>query len=80
MSRDAETLLREAVDLPFDERAQLAAELAASLEPEPADDPETVRVAWAAELSRRAERALSGDDRGEPWHVVRERVRNQLKG
>ena len=32
MSSDAEILLREALDLPLDERAQLAAELAASLE------------------------------------------------
>lgn len=80
MSGDAETLRREALDLPVDERARLAAELAASLESEPADDPEAVRLAWAAEVSRRADRALSGDARGEPWPVVGERVRNTLQG
>lgn len=80
MSNDAETVLREALDLPLDERAQIAAELAASLEEDPADDPEVVRLAWAAELSRRAAQALADDGRGEPWPAVRERVRNKLTG
>ena len=80
MSNDAETVLRDALELPLDDRAQITAELAASLESEPADDPEAVRLAWAAELSRRADRALSGEDRAAPWAVVRERVRNKLTG
>lgn len=80
MSNDAETVLREALELPLDERAQIAAELAASLEQEPAEDPDAVRLAWASELSRRAERALSGEDRGEPWPAVRDRLRQQLQG
>lgn len=78
MSTNAETLLRQALDLGPDERADLAAELLASLEP--ADDPETVRTLWAQELEKRARRALSGESPGEDWAVVRQRIADELAG
>lgn len=78
MSTNAETLLRQALDLDPEERADLAAELLASLEP--ADDPETVHTLWAQELERRARRALSGESPGEDWAVVRQRIADELAG
>ncbi|GAC1531206.1 MAG: hypothetical protein NVS3B12_06830 [Acidimicrobiales bacterium] len=60
------------------ERAELASELLASLEEPVADDPAAVRAAWAEELECRAGRALSGEDAGEPWPPVRDRVRTTL--
>jgi hypothetical protein len=70
----------EALALPPIDRGRLAAELLASLEPPvPADEPST-HAAWLDELTRRAERALSGEEPGEPWVVVEQRLRNELAG
>jgi putative addiction module component (TIGR02574 family) len=64
--------------LPADERADLAAELLASLEG-PADDPAEVEAAWAIEIERRARRVMSGESVGEPWEDVRTRIETDLK-
>jgi putative addiction module component (TIGR02574 family) len=75
MGGAAKKLLHEALGLPTDERAELAAELIASLDG-PADvDAET---AWAAEIERRAVRALAGKSKGTPWERVRRRVQREL--
>lgn len=59
---DAEAVLREALELPSDDRAGIAAELLASLdEPEDAD---TARSLWAKELEQRARLVLSGQSPG----------------
>lgn len=71
-------LLRDALALPVEERADLASELLASLEG-PADDPGEVEAAWAAEIERRARRVLSGESAGEPWADVRRRIEADLK-
>jgi len=47
-------LLAEALQLPVAERAQLAADLIASIDGEPDEDAE---AAWAKEIARRAARA-----------------------
>lgn len=78
MSINAEDVLREALTLPSQERAEVAAELLASLEETPAVDEEAVREAWAEELEHRARRAASGEDEGEPWEAVRDRLRAKL--
>jgi hypothetical protein len=78
MSTDAEIVLRQALDLPPEDRADVAAELLASLEPE--DDPDTVRTLWAQELERRARRVLSGESPGEDWATVRQRLADELAG
>lgn len=75
MSKAAETLLEDALKLDLPERAELAAELLASLDGAPDEDAE---AAWAAEIERRATRARSGDDPGTPWPDVRDRIRNGL--
>lgn len=61
-----------------EERADVAAELLASLGEPPGDDGPETAVAWAAEIERRARRVLSGRSSGEPWEVVRARVVRRL--
>jgi putative addiction module component (TIGR02574 family) len=69
-------LLEDALGLPPEERADLAAELIASLDGPPDDDAET---AWAAEIERRARRVLSGASEGRVWEEVRARIEDELK-
>ncbi len=77
MSNRAQELLREALSLPPDERADVAAELLASLD-EPVENPAEVEAAWAAEIERRARRVQSGESAGEPWEAVRDRIVRRL--
>ncbi len=67
MTPRAQALLREALALPTEDRADVAAELLASLEEAPPEDPAEVEAAWAQEIERRARRVLSGESEGEPW-------------
>ena len=78
MSIDSDTVLREALALPVDRRAEVAAQLLASLDERAQDDPDDIRREWAEELEHRARRAISGEDPGEPWPEVRDRIRNKL--
>jgi len=75
VSKVGEKLLEDALKLALPERAELAAELLASLDGAPDEDAE---AAWAAEIERRAARARSGADAGKPWPEVRDRIRNEL--
>jgi putative addiction module component (TIGR02574 family) len=75
MSKAARTVLDEALQLDLSERAELAAELLASLDGEPDAD---VEAAWAAEIERRAERARTGEDAGKPWAEVRDAAKDAL--
>jgi len=47
--------------LPAKERADVAAELLASLDETETDDPREVERSWAEEIERRARRALAGE-------------------
>jgi putative addiction module component (TIGR02574 family) len=67
----AKRLLSQALKLPLDERAQLAAELIASIDGEGDPDAET---AWAAEIELRAARALAGESEGRPWREAFKRL------
>lgn len=80
MTAEAEALLRDALSLPDGDRADVAAELLASLDPPAADDPATVRTLWTQELERRARRVLSGGAIGEDWSSVRQRLADELAG
>ncbi len=80
MSSRAQELLREALTLPIEERADVAAELLASLDEAPPDDPAEVEAAWAHEIERRARRVMSGESAGEAWEDVRARVIRRLTG
>ncbi len=72
----ADAILHEALELSPEDRADVAAELLASLEP--ADDPEMVRTLWAQELEERARSVLSGKSPGEDWAIVRQRLADEL--
>ena len=79
MSPRAQELLREAMTLPVKERADLAAELLASLDDAAAEDPAEVEAAWAAEIERRARRVMAGETAGIPWEDVRRRAEAELR-
>jgi hypothetical protein len=64
MSDQARLILEKALRLPLTERAAVAAELIASMDGEPDADAEE---AWAAEIERRAARAISGESTGRDW-------------
>lgn len=64
VTEGAKKLLSQAMRLPLDERAELAADLLASIDGEPDKDAD---AAWAAEIERRAARALAGKSEGRPW-------------
>ena len=68
MSETARQILEEALRLPLDQRATVIAELIASMDGEPDADAEQ---AWAAEIERRARRALRGESSGRDWSSVR---------
>ena len=77
MSERAHKLLRDALGLPVQERADLIAELLSSLDGESDED---VEAAWAAEIERRARAALADPDGGEPWESVRDGLLTELDG
>jgi len=78
MTTEVAALLERARTLGKDEQAELALEIVALLD-DFADDPADVAHDWAAELSRRAERAASGESVGRPWAEVRDRVLARLR-
>lgn len=80
MIAEAEALLREALALPVEDRADVAAELLASLDAPVADDRETVRSLWSEELDRQARRVLSGKAVGEDWSILRQPLADELAG
>ncbi len=65
--------------MPLDERADVAAQLLASLDDAAADDPAEVEAAWAAEIERRARRVIAGETLGVPWEDVRRRADAELR-
>jgi broad specificity phosphatase PhoE len=78
MTDHTQSLLREALSLSEEERADLIVELLVSLEGPSAEDAATVEQAWGEELERRAHRALVGEAHGEEWSQVRDRVARAL--
>jgi putative addiction module component (TIGR02574 family) len=79
MTSRAEELLREALTLPIAERADVAAELLASLDATDADNLAEVEAAWASEIERRARRVMVGESAGIPWSDVRQRAEAELR-
>ena len=64
MTKPAEKVLSEALTLDLRERAEVAAQLIASLDGEPEQD---VEAAWAAEVDRRIEAVEAGRAKLVPW-------------
>jgi putative addiction module component (TIGR02574 family) len=71
-------LLLEALKLSPEERADVAAELLASLDDEPVAEADDVERAWGAEIERRARRVLAGGSPGISWVRVQQDVRERL--
>ena len=65
--------------MPIDERADVAAELLASLDDAGAEDPADVEAAWAAEIEKRARRVIAGESQGMAWDEVRARAEAELR-
>ena len=79
MTSRAQELLREALELPIAERADVAAELLASLDAAEGENLAEVEAAWAAEIERRARRVLSGESAGVAWEDVRRHAEADLR-
>jgi hypothetical protein len=77
MSPSTQQLLKDAMDLPETERADLAYELLASL---PIPGPRTARSdrEWIAEIERRAQRAVAGEA-GISWPEARRQIEKRLR-
>ena len=79
MTSRAQKLLREVLELPIAERAEVAAELLASLDDAEAEDSVEVEAAWAAEIEKRARRVIAGESAGRSWEEVRRRAEAELR-
>ncbi len=77
MTKATEAALAHALRLGVDERAELAAELLASLDG-PGDP--GVEAAWEAEIKRRVEAIDAGTVVLEPWDDVKRRIKNEILG
>ena len=64
--------------MPVAERADVAAQLLASLDAEDVAT-EDIEAAWAAEIEKRARRVLPGQSEGIPWEDVRRRAEAELR-
>jgi putative addiction module component (TIGR02574 family) len=69
--KSRQDVLSDAIQLPIEDRAAIAAELIASLDGEADPDAEQ---AWASEIERRADSVRSGDATARPWSEVRDRL------
>jgi putative addiction module component (TIGR02574 family) len=74
MTKNAERLLAEAMQLAPNERARLAAELLSSLD----DQDEDVKSAWAAEIVRRTADAEADPDDEEDWRTALDEIRREV--
>jgi putative addiction module component (TIGR02574 family) len=73
---DPEKLRDEAMRLPADARARLAAELLGSLDEgdDEALDPTEPEPAWSAEIAERVRQSDSGEVNPVPWSEARRRI------
>ncbi len=71
-----EVVFDEALKLPTNKRAELAAALLKSLDGEPDEE---VEAAWAAEIEQRVQDYREGKTHLEDWETVRDRARNSLR-
>ncbi len=76
MTRSASELLKQALELPLDERAEVAAELLESL----GDAEDDVEAAWAIEIGRRVAAARAGELESTDWRQVLDRVEKDVLG
>ena len=77
MTQDATELLKRAMALTAEERAELAGSLLESLD-DGHDAPEAVAAAWNEEIARRIEDLDSGKTKTVAWEDVRQRISSKL--
>ena len=77
MTKPTEAVLADALQLDAESRAQIAAELLASLDGPTDPDAET---AWIAEIERRVADLKAGKVKLEPWDQVRHRIEKGILG
>jgi putative addiction module component (TIGR02574 family) len=77
MTDATKSVLAEALRLDVDSRAEIAAELLASLDG-PADP--DAEAAWAAEIERRVAAIEAGAMKLEPWANVKRRIEKEILG
>ncbi len=75
MGKTVEAVLADALRLDPAGRAELAAEVIASLDGPPDED---VEAAWAAELERRVAAMDAGSLKLEPWTEVKRRIEREI--
>lgn len=71
MNREAEAVLKQALDLSEAERASIAGALLESLEPETEVG---IEEAWRLEVAARVAQLDAGDVKTVPWEEVRDRL------
>lgn len=76
MARATQELLIEALELPPDERAKMAADLLESLHEVESE----VEEAWAAEIRKRVAAARAGELASTDWRIVLARVESDVLG
>ena len=76
MARETRDLLNEALELPLDERARIAAELLESLQEAEAE----IEEAWATEIRKRVAAARAGELASTDWRTVLDRVEREVLG
>jgi putative addiction module component (TIGR02574 family) len=79
MTQRARAILNEALALSLEDRANVAAELLASLDDDAIEKPAEVEAAWAAEIEKRARRVIAGESAGVAWEDVRSRAEAALR-
>ena len=72
MTVTIESVVKEALGLPYAERVQVIDELLTSLDASSDDDVET---AWATEIERRSEQLAHGDVKSVTWDETRQAAR-----
>lgn len=77
MTKGVQTVLTDALRLAPDARAELAAELLASLDAPTDSDAE---AAWNVEIERRIEAIEAGEIELEPWEQLKRRIQRDVLG
>jgi putative addiction module component (TIGR02574 family) len=76
MARETRDLLTEALELPLDERAKMAAELLESLDAAEVE----VEESWAREIERRVATVRASELASTDWRAVLDRVEREVLG
>ena len=77
MTKAVESILADALKLDVEARAEVAAELLASLDG-PADP--DAEAAWEVEIARRVAAIEAGSIKLEPWEDVKRRIEKEILG